>query len=105
MCGFHLKIIHLLSDVWLAYRTIGSVFRPSVPEQLLTSRQCNKSLGNAPLPNWSCKKNVFQNVKLGAWIIQVEVKAIVVALDSELFSCRYTQTELHAYNPHRELRV
>lgn len=50
-------------------------------------------------------KNVFKNVKLGAWITQVEVKAIVVVLDSELFSCRYTQTVLHAYNPHWELRV
>lgn len=78
---------------------------PSVPEQLLTGRHSNNSSGNAPLPNWSRKKNVFQNVKLGAWIIQVEVKAIVVALDSELFSCRYTQTVLHAYNPHWELRV
>lgn len=29
------------------------------------------------------------------WIIQVEVKAIVVALDSELFSCRYTQTQYY----------
>lgn len=29
------------------------------------------------------------------WIIQVEVKAIVVVLDSELFSCRYTQTQYY----------
>lgn len=36
-----------------------------------------------------------KNVKLGVWIIQVEVKAIVVVLDSELFSCRYTQTQYY----------
>lgn len=36
-----------------------------------------------------------RNVKLGVWIIQVEVKAIVVVLDSELFSCRYTQTQYY----------
>ena len=34
-----------------------------------------------------------KNVKLGVWIIQAEVKAGVVVLDSELFSCRYTQTQ------------
>lgn len=36
-----------------------------------------------------------KNVKLGVWILQVEVKAIVVVLDSELFSCRYTQTQYY----------
>lgn len=64
---------------------------PSFPERLLTSQQCNKSPGNAPLPNWS-GGNV-KNVKLGVWIIQAEVKGGVVLLDSELFSCRYTQTQ------------
>lgn len=29
------------------------------------------------------------------WIIQVEVKAMAVVLDSELFSCRYTQTQYY----------
>lgn len=69
---------------------------PSFPERLRTSQQCNNSPGNSPLPNCSGKKkNVFKNVKLGVWIIQVEVKGIVVVLDSELFSWRYTQTQYY----------
>lgn len=68
---------------------------PSFPEQLLTSQRCNKSPGNAPLPNWSGKNVWNKNVKLGVWIIQVEAKARVVVLDSELFSCRSAQTQYY----------
>lgn len=47
----------------------------------------------------------FKSVKLGVDIIQVEVEAVLVVLDSELFGCRYIQTALHAYNPRWEPRV
>lgn len=47
----------------------------------------------------------FKSVKLGVDIIQVEVEAVLVVLDSELFGRRHIQTALHAYNPRWEPRV
>lgn len=85
----HIGQLKRVNKSWLFFEM------PSFPEQLLTSQQCNKSLGNTPLPNWSGRNVLRKKVKLGVWIIQAEVKARVVVLDSELFSCRYTQTQYY----------
>lgn len=72
------------------------------PQQLLTSHRCNNSSGDAPLLTCVGEGTVFKSVKLGVEIIQVEVEAILVVLDSELFRRRCIQTALHAYNPRWE---
>lgn len=74
------------------------------PQQLLTSHRGNNSSGDAPLLSCAGEGAVFKSAKLGVGIIQVEVEAVLLVLDSELFRRRCIQTALHAYNPRWEPR-
>lgn len=66
---------------------------PPFPEQLLASQQCNKSPGMLLCPIGEVE--MFKKCKIRCVDYSGRSESRVVVLDSELFSCRYTQTQYY----------